>query len=65
MVSPIGIIAREIEEIDAGKDDEEAAKERYGVYSRGSVEALEEEEGGYEGAGCECYVVERIDTVSY
>ena len=47
MVSPIGVIAREIEEIDAGKYDKEAAEERDGVYGRGGVEALEEEEGGY------------------
>jgi hypothetical protein len=62
VVSAVRIVARKIKEIDAGEDDEETAKEGDGVYSRRRVEALEEEERGYEGAGCERYVVEGVNT---
>jgi hypothetical protein len=42
----VGVVAREVEEVDAGEDDEEAAEKGDCVYGRGGVEALEEEEGG-------------------
>lgn len=60
-VRAVGVIAREVEEVHAGEDDEEAAEERDGVYGGGGVEALEEEAGGDEGKGREGYVVEGID----
>jgi hypothetical protein len=62
VVSAVRVVARKIKEIDAGEDNEESAEEGDSVYSRGRVETLEEEEGGYEGAGCERYVVEGVNT---
>jgi len=56
------VLAREVEEVDAGEDGEEAAEEGDGVDCVGGVEALEEDEGGAEGAGGEGYVVEGVDT---
>jgi len=61
-VAAFGVFAREVEEVDAGEDDEEAAEQGDGVDCVGGVEALEEDEGGAEGAGCEGYVVEGVDT---
>jgi hypothetical protein len=59
----VWVPARDVEEIDAGKDYEEAGEEREGVYGVGGVEAAIEDEGGAEGRGCEGYVVERVDAV--
>jgi hypothetical protein len=61
VVGAVGVFSREIEEVDAGKDDEEAAEQGDGVYGGGGVEALEEEAGGDEGAGGEGDVVEGVD----
>lgn len=52
--------AGEVEEVDAGEGDEEAADERDGVDRVGGVEAAEEDEGGAEGGGSKGYVVERV-----
>ena len=59
----VGVVAREVEQVDAGEDDKEAAEKRDCVYGGGGVEALEEQEGGCEGAGREGYVVEGVDTI--
>jgi hypothetical protein len=59
-VAAVGVFAGEVQKVDAGEDGEEAAEERDGIYGVGSVEAAEEDEGGDEGAGGECYVVERV-----
>ena len=45
-MSAVGVFAREVEEVDAGEDREEAAKEGDGVNGVGGVEAAEEDEGG-------------------
>lgn len=59
----VGVVAREVEEVDAREDDEEAAQERDCVDGRGGVEAAEEEERCNEGAGCERHVVKRVHAV--
>ena len=61
VVDAVGVFAREVEEVDAGEDDEEAAEQGDGVDGGGGVEALEEEAGGDEGAGGEGDVVEGVD----
>ena len=61
-MSAVGIFAREVEEVDACEDDEEAAEEGNGIYGVGRVEALEKDEGCAEREGRECDVVEWIDT---
>ena len=53
----VGVFAREVEEVHARKNDEEAAEEGDCVHSIGCVESAEEEEGRNEGAGREGYVV--------
>ena len=58
----IGVAAAEVEEVDAGKDDEEAGEEREGVYGVGGVEALEKDEGRAESSGCEGDVVEGVNS---
>ena len=60
----VGVFTRQVEQVHAGEDDEEAAEKRDCVYGRGRVEALEEEARGDEGAGCEGYVVEGVDAGS-
>tara|TARA_R110002003_G_scaffold244_4_gene17418 strand:- start:2262 stop:2459 length:198 start_codon:yes stop_codon:yes gene_type:complete len=60
----VGILAREVQKVDAREDDEEAAEEGDCVHSGSGIEALEEEEGRDERAGGEGYVVERVYTVS-
>jgi hypothetical protein len=59
-VIAVGVFAGEVQEVDAGEDGEEAAEERDCVYGVGCIEAAEEDEGGDEGTGGECYVVERV-----
>ena len=59
----IGVLTREVEEVYAGEDDEEAAEQRDGVDSRRSVEALEKQAGCDEGASGESHVVERVHAV--
>jgi hypothetical protein len=61
----VGVVAREVEEVYTGEDDEETTKERNRVYGGRSVKALEEEEGCDECAGGEGYVVKWVDTVRY
>lgn len=61
VVDTVGVFPREVEEVDAGEDDEEAAEQGDGVNGGGGVEALEEEAGGDEGAGGEGDVVEGVD----
>jgi hypothetical protein len=60
----VWVFAAEVEEVDAGEDDEEAAEEGEGVDGGGGVEAAEEDEGGDEGEGCEGYVVEGVDAMN-
>ena len=60
---PLGIFAGEIEQVDAGEDDEEAGKEGNSVDGGGGVEAAEEDEAGEESEGCECDVVQRVYAV--
>lgn len=62
-VVAVRVAAGEIEEIDAGEDDEEAAEEGEGIDGVGGVEAAEENEGGAERGGREGDVVERVDSV--
>lgn len=57
----VGVAARQVEQVHAGKGDEEAAKEREGVGHVGRVEALEEDEGGAKGSRGEGDVVEGVD----
>lgn len=59
----VWVFAREVEEVYAGEDGEEAAEEGDCVDSVGCVEALEENERCDEGAGGEGDIVERVDTV--
>ena len=59
----LGIFAREVEQVDAGEDDEEAGEERDGVDGGGGVEAAEEDEAGDEGEGGEGNVIEGVDAV--
>jgi hypothetical protein len=60
----VGIVAREIEEVDTGEDDEESAEQRDCVYSRCGVEALEKQERRDEGTSREAYIVEGIHTIN-
>lgn len=62
---PVRVAAREVEEVDAAEDNEEATEEGDGVDRVGSIETLEEDEGGTEGSSCEGYVVERCYSVLY
>lgn len=57
----VGVLARQIEQVDAGEDGQEAAEEGDRVACVDGVEALEEDEGGDEGEGGEGYVVEGVD----
>jgi hypothetical protein len=58
----LGVFAREVEEVDAGEDDEEAAEKGDCVYGVAGVEALEENKRCDEGAGGKGDVVQRIYT---
>jgi len=48
----------EVEEVNATKDDEEAAEKGDSVDRVGGVEALEKDERGTESGSCESYVIE-------
>lgn len=61
-VGAVRVFTGEVEEVDAGENCQEAAEEGDGVDGVGGVEAAEEDEGGAEGAGCEGYVVEGVDS---
>jgi hypothetical protein len=60
-VCAVGVFAGEVEEVDAGEDDEEAANEGDGVDGVCRVEAAEEDEGGDEGESRKCDIVEWVD----
>ena len=60
-VAAVGIVAGQVEQVDAGEDDEEAAEEGDCVYGGGGVEALEQKAGCDEREGREGYVVEGVD----
>lgn len=62
---PVRVTAREVEKIDATEDNEEATEEGDGVDRVGSIETLEEDEGGTECSSCEGYVVEWCYSVLY
>lgn len=57
----VGVVAAEVEEVDARKGDKEAADEREGADHVGCVEAVEEDEGRAEGGRGEGDVVEGVD----
>jgi len=57
------VAAREVEEVDSGEDDKEAGDEGENVDCVIGIESAVEDEGGAKCRGCECYVVERIDTM--
>lgn len=57
----VGVVAAEVEEVDAREGDEEAADEGEGADHVGGVEAVEEDEGGAEGGRGEGDVVEWVD----
>jgi hypothetical protein len=59
----VRIVAREVEEVDAGEDDEETAEKRDCVDGGCGVEALEQKERCNEGASGKCYVVEGVDAI--
>jgi hypothetical protein len=59
----VGVVAREVEKVYAGKDDEEAAEEGDCIYGGCGVEALEQKEGCDECACGECDIVKRVDAV--
>lgn len=61
MVSSVWIVAREVEKIDSGKDDEETAEQGDGVYGGRGVEALEEKERCDQCACRKCYVVKWVN----
>lgn len=60
----MGVTPGKVQEIDAGKSDQESAKQRESVDWVVRVESAEEDKGGTEGGGGERYVVERVDDVS-
>jgi hypothetical protein len=62
VIVAFGVLTREVEEVDACEDYEEATQERDCVDGVAGVEALEEDKGCDEGAGGEGDVVERVDT---
>lgn len=58
----MGVTPGKVQEIDAGKSDQESAKQRESVDWVVRVESAEEDKGGTEGGGGERYVVERVNT---
>ena len=59
----VGIVAGEVEQVDAREGDEEAADEGEGADDVGRVEAVEEDEGSAEGGRGEGDVIKRVDTI--
>lgn len=62
-VPSVRVIAGEIQEVHAGEDDEEAAKQRDGVNGGRGVKTLEKKERGNKRAGSECDIIERIHAI--
>lgn len=58
----VGVASREVEKVDTGENDEEAAEQRNGVDGIGSVESTEQDEGGAECGGRKGDIVKRVDT---
>lgn len=59
----IGVMSREVQEVNTGEDNEESAEQRYCVDGVGCVEPLEKDEGGAEGCGCKGNIVKWVHTV--
>ena len=62
--SAVWVLPREVEQVNAREDDEEAGEEGNGVHGVGGVEAAEEDEGGAEGGGREGDVVEGVNAMA-
>ena len=60
----VRVFAGEVEQVDAGEDDEEATEEGDGVDGVGCVEAPEEDKGGAEGCCGEGNIVEGVHTAN-
>lgn len=61
--STIWVGSRDVEEVDASEDYEEAGEQRQCVDGIGCVEAAIKDEGSAKGRCRKCYVVDGIDTV--
>lgn len=59
-VGAVGVVAAEVEEVDAREGDKEAADEGERVDGFGGVEALEEDKRGAERGGGECDIVKGV-----
>lgn len=62
-VVSIGIVSRQIEQVDSGEDNQESAQQGNGVNGIGSVESLEENKRSAERGGRKGDIVEGIDAV--
>lgn len=56
-VAPVRVFPRQIKQIDASEDGEEATEERDGVDRIGGIETAEEDERRDQGKGRECHIV--------
>jgi hypothetical protein len=59
----VGVVPREVEEVDAREDDEETAEKRDSVDGGCGVETLEQKKGCDERASGKGYVIEGVDAV--
>lgn len=59
----VRIVPREVQQVDAREDDQEATEQRDRVHGFGGVEALEEDEGGTQRGGGESDIVQRVHAV--
>lgn len=59
----VGIVSRQVEQVDAGEDDQESAKQGNCVHGIGGVESLEENKRSAERGGRKGDIVEGVDAV--
>lgn len=62
--SPVRIMSREVQKVDAGEDNEESAEQRNGVHGIGGIETFEENKRGAQGGCGEGDIVEWVNTIS-
>lgn len=60
--SPVGVVSRQVEEVNTREDDKKTAKQRNCAHSVCGVEAFKKNERSAQCSGCECDIIQRIDS---
>lgn len=61
-LSPVGVVSRQVKEVNTREDDKKTAKQRDCAHSISGVEAFKKNERSTQRSGCECDIIQWIDS---